>query len=49
MDDPYYQTLPFTLNEEQLEYDFVVFGTNLQTSMYAAHMAKIKKKKGLML
>jgi RAB protein geranylgeranyltransferase component A len=49
MEDPYYQKLPFTLGEDQLNYDFVIFGTNLQACLLAAHLAKIQKKTGLVL
>lgn len=49
MSDPYYDTLPFTLTEEQLNYDFVLFGTGLQGCLLAAHLSKVQHQKGLIL
>ena len=49
MGDPYYDSLPFTLAADQLSYDFLLFGTNLQNCMLAAHLSKVKKLKGLVL
>jgi len=29
-EDPFYQKLPFTLQKEQLDPDYIIFGTGLQ-------------------
>jgi hypothetical protein len=39
--DDFYQKLPYTLPEEQVKPDYVIFGTGLQECLIAAHKSKM--------
>ena len=47
--DEFYDKLPYTLNEDQLSPDFVIFGTGLQECVLAAYLSKALEKKGLVI
>ena len=40
-EDNYYDKLPYTLTEDQLTPDYIIFGTGLQECLLAAHKTKL--------
>lgn len=47
--DPFYQTLPYTLTPEQSHPAYVIFGTGLQESLIAAYLSKMHGQPGLVI
>lgn len=47
--DNFYDKLPYTLNEDQLNPAFVIFGTGLQECLLAAYKTKTLEQKGLII
>ena len=47
--DDFYNKLPYTLNDDQLNPAFVIFGTGLQECLLAAYKTKVSEQKGLII
>lgn len=47
--DDYYDKLPFTLERDQYEQEFLVLGTGLLECLLVAHLTKIKQRKGIVI
>lgn len=48
-EDSFYDKLPYTLEENQIHPDFLIFGTGLQETLIAAYRAKMQGKIGLII
>ena len=47
--DEYYDKLPFVLDIEQYQQEFLVLGTGLLECLMAAHLTKIQQRKGIVI
>jgi|JI6StandDraft_1071083.scaffolds.fasta_scaffold09590_3 RAB protein geranylgeranyltransferase component A len=47
--DDYYDKLPFVLDREQYEQEFLVLGTGLLECLLAAHLTKMQQRKGIVI
>ena len=47
--DEFYEQLPFTLEDSQVNPEYVIFGTGLQETLIAAYKSKMLLKPGLII
>jgi RAB protein geranylgeranyltransferase component A len=47
--DDFYEKLPYTLEENQVTPEYVIFGTGLQETLIAAYKSKMEGKVGLII